>query len=76
MKPGYKTTEFYVTLLAVLASAAAPIFGPAIDAEAGRTIGKLGPSLAPLAAAVYVAGRSWVKSRVAERAQRPADPGR
>ena len=69
MKPGYKTSEFYVTIFAALGSLAVA-FGVLAQAEADRlstAIGQLASAIIVLVGAVqpivaYVKGRAEVKA--------------
>ena len=56
MRPGWQTTEFYLTILTVLSPLLAFKFGVKIDNES------LAPVLASIISGiVYVAGRTWLK---------------
>ena len=69
MKPGYKTSEFYVTIFAALGSLAVA-FGVLAQAEAdslSTAIGQLASAIIVLVGAVqpvvaYIKGRAEVKS--------------
>ena len=56
--PGYKTSEFWLTLLAMVVSAIAASGGLAPDSPRAKLVGVV---LAVLAALGYTAGRSAVK---------------
>lgn len=61
MKPGYRTTEFWLTLLAILAGVAVLLGAdPAETARWQDIIGQLVVLILPTL--VYTAGRTWLKS--------------
>lgn len=63
-KPGYTTTEFWVTALTVLASLAVSIFGK--DWNIAANVQQLAPIAAAVSASAYAYARSHLKAKTHE----------
>lgn len=55
MKPGYKTTEFWLTAAGILATTVAPVFEGASGTKQGI--------MAAILAGIYTASRAYVKGK-------------
>lgn len=73
MKPGWKTSEFYITLLSMLVAVALHV--GLIDTDQAQQVTQTGSSiiaelfdliLVVVPSAAYIVGRSWVKKSNAE----------
>lgn len=77
MKPGYKTTEFWLALVAQVLGA---LLGAGVFEGAGPVGQAAGIASAVLASLGYSAGRAWTKNAeakwgaVSEAAKAPANP--
>lgn len=71
MNPGYKTTEFWLTLIAIIVGALAGAGIFPIDSSIGKTIGVVGTVLGALG---YTAMRTSAKNAIARGTATPTDP--
>lgn len=59
MKPGYKTTEFWLTLIATVTGAVGSIANPEV-------FGRYGPAMIIASNLIYTISRSYVKGKTHE----------
>ena len=77
VKPGYTTTEFWVTLLTVAASAVVAVlalFGVVVHSNLTPLVSALATLAAAVASAVYAHSRATVKAAVAPVRVPPLPP--
>jgi predicted MFS family arabinose efflux permease len=65
MKPGYTTTEFWVTLMTMVGSLLAPILGK-FETTIGEKMQVVSTIAACVAAAAYTLARAWIKVNVSQ----------